>query len=149
MKSTIMLKSKLVMGLRFFITWLTTMGGLITAKTFINASKPSDGYTALYERGRLDLTVKQLLLNNKDGTRFLQMRQLRKQKNRLDRYGYKSKREKINSQQLDPSHTTRDICSTPDQISVKINQAASQSLFPAFPTKFQKYEIFPEFMELS
>lgn len=38
-----------------FLQMITDSGGLLTAKTLINAPKPSDGYTALYMKGRLDL----------------------------------------------------------------------------------------------
>jgi hypothetical protein len=47
-----------------FLQMLTDGGGLRTAKTLINASKPSDGYTALWERGRLDLTVEAVVVEN-------------------------------------------------------------------------------------
>jgi hypothetical protein len=36
--------------------------GMETARLLINAAQPSDGYTALWERGRLDLTVEALVL---------------------------------------------------------------------------------------
>ena len=36
---------------------LVRMGGLATARQLINDSKESQGYTALWERGRLDLSV--------------------------------------------------------------------------------------------
>jgi hypothetical protein len=39
-------------------------GGVQTAKYLINAPKPSDGYTALYERQRLDLTVEALVVED-------------------------------------------------------------------------------------
>ncbi len=44
-----------------FLQMLTDGGGLRTAKSLINAAKPSDGYTALWERKRLDLTVEALV----------------------------------------------------------------------------------------
>ena len=47
-----------------FLQMLTDNGGLATAKTLINAAKPSDGYTALYERQRLDLTVEAVVIEN-------------------------------------------------------------------------------------
>jgi hypothetical protein len=47
-----------------FLQMLTDNGGVRTAKTLINAPKPSDGYTALYERGRLDLTVEAVVIEN-------------------------------------------------------------------------------------
>jgi hypothetical protein len=47
-----------------FLQMVTDKGGLATAKTLINAPKPSDGYTALWERGRLDLTVEAEVAEN-------------------------------------------------------------------------------------
>jgi hypothetical protein len=37
-------------------------GGFDTALQLIHASRPSEGYTALWERGRLDLTVEAVIL---------------------------------------------------------------------------------------
>jgi hypothetical protein len=49
---------------RAFLDMVVTRGGLETAKTLINAPRPSLGYTHLYERGRLDLTVEALVVRN-------------------------------------------------------------------------------------
>ncbi len=40
-----------------FLGMVSELGGLETARTLINAPAVSDGYAALWERGRLDLTV--------------------------------------------------------------------------------------------
>jgi hypothetical protein len=40
-------------------------GGLETARILLNAREVSDGYTALWERGRLDLTVEAVMLEPK------------------------------------------------------------------------------------
>ena len=40
-----------------FLRMLSERGQLETARFLIHTSKPSDGFTALWERGRLDLTV--------------------------------------------------------------------------------------------
>ena len=40
-----------------FLRMVAEHGGLETARRLINAPTASDGYTALWERGRLDLTV--------------------------------------------------------------------------------------------
>ena len=50
-------KSEAKYNASLFLQMITTNGGLATAKTLTNAPKVSDGYTALYMRGRLDLTV--------------------------------------------------------------------------------------------
>jgi hypothetical protein len=47
-----------------FLGMLSDRGGLATAKFRINSPKPSDGYTALYERGRLDLAVEAEVVEN-------------------------------------------------------------------------------------
>lgn len=67
-------------------------GGLITAKTLINAAKPSDGYTALYERGRLDLTVEAVVVEEQKWHPLFTGEEITKAKNRLDKYGYKPKK---------------------------------------------------------
>ncbi len=45
-----------------FIGMVTDRGGLETARYLLHAVKVSDGYTALWERGRLDLTVEAVIL---------------------------------------------------------------------------------------
>ena len=47
-----------------FYNMIHENGGLATAKTLINSSKASDGYTALYQKGRLDLTVEAVVTEN-------------------------------------------------------------------------------------
>ena len=47
-----------------FLKMLDEHGGLGTAKILINAPKVSEGYTALYLRGRLDLTVEAEIYDN-------------------------------------------------------------------------------------
>jgi hypothetical protein len=43
---------------------LTEHRGLETARILLHADKVSDGYTALWERGRLDLTVEALIYDH-------------------------------------------------------------------------------------
>lgn len=49
----------------FFISMLTTYGGLETAKRLLASQEMHSGFTALYERGRLDLTVEALVVQRK------------------------------------------------------------------------------------
>ena len=46
-----------------FLTMLAEHGGVETARRLVTASTPSDGFTALWEKGRLDLTVEALVLD--------------------------------------------------------------------------------------
>ena len=69
---------------------LTDNGGMATAKTLINAAKPSDGYTALYERGRLDLTVEAVVTENPRWRELFTPEELARAEKRLKAYGYKA-----------------------------------------------------------
>ncbi len=48
-----------------FLQMLHENRGLETARILLHAPNVSDGYTALWERGRLDLTVEALILHEK------------------------------------------------------------------------------------
>jgi hypothetical protein len=72
-----------------YLQMLHELRGLETARTLINAAQPSEGYTALWERGRLDLTVEALVLRQEwrqlfEGEAGL----LEKARRRLQDYGY-------------------------------------------------------------
>ncbi len=71
-----------------FLQMLTANGGLATAKTLINAAKPSDGYTALYERGRLDLTVEAVVTESQRWRALFTEQELDRAQQRLKAYGY-------------------------------------------------------------
>ena len=75
-----------------FLGMLTERGGLATAKYLINASKPSDGYTALYERGRLDLTVEAMIIENRQWHELFEPEELAKARKRLNDYHYRPKK---------------------------------------------------------
>jgi hypothetical protein len=70
---------------------LNGRGGLSTAKYLINAPRESDGYTALYERGRLDLPVEALVIEGKKWHRLFDEEELLKARKRLIAYGYTPK----------------------------------------------------------
>jgi len=48
-----------------FLQMLNEHRGLETARTLLHSSNVSEGYTALWERGRLDLTVEALVLQTR------------------------------------------------------------------------------------
>jgi hypothetical protein len=48
-----------------FLRMLSQHGALETARRLVGAGKPSDGFTSLWERGRLDLTVEALVLEKR------------------------------------------------------------------------------------
>lgn len=72
-----------------FLQMLTDNGGLRTAQTLINSMKPSDGYTALYLRGRLDLTVEAVVIENERWHPLFAAEKLDRARKRLRDYGYK------------------------------------------------------------
>jgi hypothetical protein len=48
----------------YFLRMLSEEGGLETARRLVSSSQPSDGFTQLYLKGRLDLTVEHLVLED-------------------------------------------------------------------------------------
>lgn len=72
-----------------FLRMLTDNGGIQTARALIHATKPSDGYTALYEKGRLDLTVEAMVLENQIWHELFTPDELKRAKTRLQQYGYR------------------------------------------------------------
>lgn len=74
-----------------FLQMLTDNGGLSTAKTLINSAKPSDGYTALYMRGRLDLTVEALVIEDERWHSLFGADELERARKRLRDYRYLSR----------------------------------------------------------
>jgi hypothetical protein len=71
-----------------FLQMVMDNGGLATAKTLINAAKPSDGYTALYMRNRLDLTVEAIVTENPQWHQLFTEEELKKATKRLKDYAY-------------------------------------------------------------
>ena len=82
-------KSEARYNATIFLQMLTDNGGLRTAKTLINSAKPSDGYTALYLRHRLDLTVEAVVIENPRWHALFQPEELERARKRLQDYGYK------------------------------------------------------------
>jgi hypothetical protein len=74
-----------------FYRMLDERGGLETAKYLINATQPSEGYTRLYELGRLDLTVEAVVVEEARWHSFFTEEELAKARKRLAQYGYKPK----------------------------------------------------------
>lgn len=81
-------KSEADYNATIFLRMISERGGLATAKYLINSPRPSDGYTHLYERGRLDLTVEAMIVENRRWWDLFTDDELQKAKNRLKQYGY-------------------------------------------------------------
>lgn len=71
-----------------FYKMVADKGGLETAKTLIKASKPSDGYAALWERGRLDLTVEAEVIENERWHQLFTPEERARARKRLTDYHY-------------------------------------------------------------
>jgi hypothetical protein len=74
-----------------FLSMISDRGGLTTAKYLINSPAPSDGYTHLYERGRLDLTVEAMIVENTRWHPLFTSEELAAANERLKKYGYRQK----------------------------------------------------------
>ncbi len=67
---------------------LHRQGGLATAKQLINAPNVSDGYTALWERGRINLTVEAVVIENTQYHSLFTSEELARAEKRLRDYNY-------------------------------------------------------------
>ncbi len=74
-----------------YLQMLDQNGGLETAHILINSPTVSDGYTALWERGRLDLTVEAVIWDNPEYQELFTDDELKIIKKRLVDYKYVSK----------------------------------------------------------
>jgi len=63
-------------------------GGIETARLLLNSPTVSEGYTALWERGRLDLTVEALIHDNPDWQSLFTEEELEIVHKRLIEYNY-------------------------------------------------------------
>ena len=71
-----------------FVGMVSSQGGYDAARTLIHSPKVSEGYTALWERGRLDITVEALILQPEWNALFSEVEREIARK-RLGDYGYK------------------------------------------------------------
>jgi hypothetical protein len=83
-------RAKLEVGYNasLFLQMLTEHGGLETARILIHKDKISDGYTALYLRGRLDITVEAIIHDNPKWHTLFTSEELEICNHRLKSYGY-------------------------------------------------------------
>lgn len=66
---------------------LAEHGGLVTARKLLRRSSVSDGFAALWERGRLDLTVEALVTDPEIAGLFSE-EEIRSARHRLAQFGY-------------------------------------------------------------
>ena len=71
-----------------FLRMLNEKGALQTARQLINASQPSDGYTRLWELGRLDLSVEAVVHDNAEWHSLFTQDELDRCRKRLTDYDY-------------------------------------------------------------
>ena len=81
-------KSEAGYNATIFFRMISDRGGLATAKYLVNSATPSDGYTHLYERGRLDLTVEAMIVENAQWHELFTGEELAKACRRLAEYRY-------------------------------------------------------------
>jgi hypothetical protein len=72
----------------FFVTMIEERGALGACRKLINDTTVSDGFTKLWEMGRMDLTVEAVALRSPYSALFTAGERLKSRK-RLEAYGYK------------------------------------------------------------
>lgn len=81
-------KAEVRYNLTRFCQMLNEHGGLETAKILLHANAVSEGYTALWERGRLDLTVEALIHDRPEYHPLFTDEELGIARRRLEQYKY-------------------------------------------------------------
>jgi hypothetical protein len=71
-----------------FLQMLSEQGGLATARQLLWSDTPSDGFTTLWDRGRLDLTVEAHVLSDEFAPLFSETDRERARA-RLEAYGWR------------------------------------------------------------
>ena len=84
-------KSEANYNASIFYRMLCDHRGLATAKYLINERQVSDGYTALWERDRLDLTVEAEVVDNPKWYPLFTDDEVEKARRRLRDYGYSTR----------------------------------------------------------
>ena len=74
-----------------FFQMISNRGGVGTAKALINATRPSDGYTHLYELGHLEITVEAVVVENPKWHSLFTAEEIARARKRLKDYRYEPK----------------------------------------------------------
>jgi hypothetical protein len=80
-------KNELGYNATYFLRMLSTEGPIQTARRLITSSQPSEGFTTLWERRRLDLTVEAHVVQPRFQSLFTES-ELEAARQRLESYGY-------------------------------------------------------------
>lgn len=84
-------KSEAKYNAQRFLQMVVDHGGVEAARMLINSETVSEGYTALWERGRLDLTVEAMVLETKKFHTLFTEQELQVCAKRLMEYNYHAK----------------------------------------------------------
>lgn len=81
-------KSEAGYNATYFLQMLASDGPLETARRLVSSTQPSEGFTALWERRRLDLTVEAHIVQDRFAGLFSDA-ELDAARDRLQQYGYR------------------------------------------------------------
>ena len=84
-------KSEAKYNAQRFLQMVVDHGGLEAAKMLIHSENVSDGYTALWERGRLDLTVEAMIVETSKFHSLFSDDEMKICSKRLSDYRYETK----------------------------------------------------------
>lgn len=83
-------KSEAKYNAQRFLQMVVDHGGVAAAHMLINAETVSEGYTALWEKGRLDLTVEAMVVNTPKFHSLFSENELQICRERLQQYGFQN-----------------------------------------------------------
>jgi hypothetical protein len=81
-------KSEAGYNATYFLQMLSSEGPVETARRLVMSTQPSEGFTALWERGRLDLTVEAHIIQDRFAPLFSDV-ELEAARERLRQYAYR------------------------------------------------------------
>jgi hypothetical protein len=71
-----------------YIQMVSDLGGVEAARRLVGSDVPSDGYTKLWELGRLDITVEALISDHPEYHPLFSRSEIKHVRERLKSYGY-------------------------------------------------------------
>ena len=77
-----------------FLEMVNTHGGLETAKMLLREEEPRGGFVALHEKGRLEVTMEALIVENKRWHPLFTQEEIKIAEKRLSDFGYNPRSEK-------------------------------------------------------
>lgn len=122
-----------------YLQMLEKHGGLETAKLLIHSPTVSEGYTALWERGRLDLTVEALIHDNPEWQQLFTEDELVIVNQRLADYEYKHSKERPMDERISRLTTPEECEQVASNVASRLPELAREARRRAVELRAEAY----------